>query len=226
MILRIAITRALPDAERTAERLRQAGAEAVVAPLLRIVPCAYDTNVDGAQALLFTSTNGVRAFPDARNQRDRLVLTVGDATAEAARDAGFANVHSADGDVSALAKLASSLLDPRSGKLIHIGGDHVAGDLAGQLTHLGFTVERRVAYASIASTELPPAFASPLDVVMFHSARAAQAFAQLGAPNAPSLIAACISQAVADAASVSPWQQIRVAEKPREDTLIRAALLR
>ena len=226
MSLRVAVTRALPEAERTAEKLRVAGAEAILAPLLTIVARAYDTNVTDAQALIFTSSNGVRAFPDARNQRHRLVLAVGDATANAAREAGFTDVRSADGDVRALIDLARSALDPHGEKLIHISGDHVAGDISGQLATAGFRIERRVAYASVATATLPSAFASPLDVVMFHSARAAQTFAALGAPNAASLTAACISQAVADAASVSPWQQIRVAERPREDDLIAAALRR
>lgn len=225
-MIRIAITRALPDAERTAERLRQLGAEPLLAPLLSIVPCGYDTNVDGAQALLFTSANGVRAFPDARNQRARPVLAVGDATAQAARDAGFLDVRSADGDVNALAALAARTLDINAGKLIHIGGDHVAGDLAGALAQAGFRVERRVAYASVAAGALPEAFTQPLDVVLFHSARAANVFHALGAPAAANLTAACMSAAVAAAASVSPWQQIRVAPLPREESLLQTALAR
>src|ERR1700741_2830119 len=119
-MLRVAITRAQPEADRTAERVRARGAEAIVAPLLTIMPCGYDTNTEGAQAIVFTSSNGVRAFPDVRGARDRLVLTVGDATAEAAREAGFSNVRSADGDVIALATLAKAILDPAKGKLIHL----------------------------------------------------------------------------------------------------------
>src|SRR5262249_16617918 len=109
-VTRIAITRALPDAERTAERVTALGATPVIAPPLSLLPCGYDTNVEDAQALLFTSANGVRAFPDARRQSAKVVLTVGDATAEAARAAGFTTVRSADGDVEALALLARQAL--------------------------------------------------------------------------------------------------------------------
>ena len=221
---RVAITRTLPDAERTAARLRALGAEPVLAPLLSIVPCAYDTNVDAAQALLFTSAHGVRAFPDARAQRDRLVLTVGDATAEAARAAGFANVRSADGDAAALAALAASLLDPAAGPLIHIGGEHLAGDLAGQLRAAGFRVERRVAYSARAAVALPAALSGPLDIVLFHSARAAEILISLGAPGADGLTAACLSPAVADAARKVAWRRIIVAPAPREDVFLTAAL--
>jgi uroporphyrinogen-III synthase len=222
--MRVAVTRALPEAERTAERIRALGHEAIVAPLLTIVPCAYDTNTEGAQALLFTSSNGVRAFPDARGARDRLVLTVGDATADAARSAGFAHVHSADGDVNSLAALAKAMLDPAKGKLIHIAGDHVAGDLGGMLRAAGFEVERRLAFASVAATALPDVFHTPLDIVLFHSQRAAETFAALGAPHADTLTAACFSPNIADAVRVVSWRRIIVSSEPREDTFLTAAL--
>jgi uroporphyrinogen-III synthase len=223
-MMRVAITRAEPEASRTAARVRARGAEAIVAPLLTVVPCGYDTNTEGAQAILFTSTNGVRAFPDARGARDRIVLTVGDATAEAAREAGFRHVRSADGDVSALAALAKATLDPAKGKLIHIAGDHVAGDLGGELRAAGFSVERRLAYASVAASVLPEALRGPLDIVLFHSARAAETFVALGAPNAARLTAGCLSAAIAEAAAQTSWNRIVISPQPREDDLLAATL--
>jgi uroporphyrinogen-III synthase len=223
-MLRVAITRAQPEADRTAERVRARGAEAIVAPLLTIAPCAYDTNTEGAQAIIFTSTNGVRAFPDVRGARERIVLTVGDATAEAAREAGFSDVRSADGDVNALAELAKRALDPAKGKLIHIAGDHVAGDLSGELRAAGFNIERRLAYASVAAMALPAALLEPLDIVLFHSARAAETFVALGAPNASQLTAASLSAAVAQAAGKTSWKRIIIAPYPREDDLLTATL--
>lgn len=224
MSLRVAVTRALPEAQRTAERLRALGTEPVLAPLLTITPCAYNTSVAGAQALLFTSANGVRAFPDVRGAGDCVVLTVGDATAEAARAAGFQDVRSADGDVVALAALAKAQLDPQAGKLIHIGGEHVAGDLAGELRAAGFDVERRVAYSARAASVLPQALRQPVDLILFHSARAAETFVALGAPGAARLTAACLSPAVAAAASKAQWRSIVVSPAPREDLFLAAAL--
>ncbi len=224
MTLRVAVTRASPGAERTADRLRAMGAEPVLTPLLTIVPRAYDTNVEGAQALLFTSINGVHAFPDARRLHAMPVLTVGDATAHAAREAGFTDVRSADGDVVALIAMAKRALAPSRGKLVHIAGEHVAGDLAGELRAAGFSIERRVAYSAQAAPKLPPQLLEPLDVVLFHSARAAETFVRLGAPNAAHLRAACISAAVAAAAAEVKWGRTIVAPAPREDALLRAAL--
>lgn len=224
MTLRVAITRTLPDAEDTAGRVRALGAEPVLAPLITIIPCAYNTNVEDAQALLFTSANGVRAFPDARRLHAKPVLTVGAATAEAALAAGFTDVRTAGGDVAALEALATKTLTPSAGKLIHIGGEHLAGDLTGGLRAAGFTVERRIAYAARTALTAPPELLGPLDIVLFHSARAAETFVQLGAPNADQLTAACISEAVAQAAGKARWAQIIVSPAPREDALLHAAL--
>ncbi|MEZ5955615.1 MAG: uroporphyrinogen-III synthase [Hyphomonadaceae bacterium] len=223
-MLRVAITRAQPEADRTAERVRARGHEPVVAPLITIVPCGYDTNTESAQAIIFTSSNGVRAFPDAHGARDRTVLTVGNVTAAAAREAGFTDVRSADGDVRSLAALVKRQLDPAKGKLIHIAGDHVAGDLGGELRAAGFSIERRLAYASVAAGPLPTALRAPLDIVLFHSPRAAERFIELGAPNAANLTAGCMSAAIAAAAGKTAWKLLITAPHPREDDLLMATL--
>lgn len=224
MTRRVAITRVMPDAERTAARVRALGAEPLLAPLLTIIPCGYNTSVEGAQALVFTSSNGVRAFPAVRDAQHLVILAVGDATAEAARTAGFQDVRSADGDVASLAALAIHDLRPDAGKLIHIGGEHLAGDLSGQLQTAGFSVERRVAYSAQPVHILPAPFSAKLDIVLFHSARAAEAFIALGAPHAAEMTAGCLSPTVAEAASATRWKHVIVAPAPREDALLTATL--
>jgi uroporphyrinogen-III synthase len=224
--LRVAITRTAAEARATAARIQMMGAAPVVAPLLSIKSSTdCDWNVSGAQALLFTSGNGVQEFALRNPQTRKLtVITVGDATADLARACGFAAVISADGDVNALIEKARWALSPSAGKVIHFAGTHVAGDLAGALTAAGFDAERRIAYEAVAADALPPAFSEPLDIVLFHSARAAETFVTLGAPNADKLTAACISEAVAQAAGKARWARIIVSPAPREDALLRAAL--
>jgi uroporphyrinogen-III synthase len=201
------------------------GALPVLTPLLRISPVAFDADVGGAQALLFTSGNGVQAFAFANPKARKLtVITVGDATADMARNNGFAGVISAEGDIEALIEKATWALKPAVGKVIHFSGAHVAGDLVGALRAAGFDAESRIAYVAVAADSWPAAFGEPLDIVLFHSARAAETFVALGAPNAAKLTAACMSEAVAQAASKAHWARIIVSPAPREDALLRAAL--
>lgn len=222
-MLRIAITRMQPEAEKTAARVRALGGEAIVAPLLSFAPLPFDARLHGVQALLFTSANGVRAFADASVQRDRTVLTVGDTTAGAALDAGFADVRSADGDVAALAAMAAATLDPQAGALLYISGADIARDLVAMLTVDGFCAERRIAYEARAAAALPPALTAPFDLILFHSARSANIFVALGAPGADKLAAICLSQTVADAAARVHWGKLIVAPAPREEALLQAA---
>ena len=133
---RVWITRAQPGAARTAARLSALGFDPVVAPLLKIraLPQPAPDLTDVA-ALVFTSRNAVSAFASLTAARDRSVLTVGDATAEAARAAGFADVRSASGDLKALAQLIAADLPPfvHGNVLLHPAAREPAGDLAALL---------------------------------------------------------------------------------------------
>jgi len=94
-IRRVWVTRAEPGAARTAVRLTALGFEPLVAPVLAIRPLSPAIDLTDIAALAFTSVNGVAAFAARTPERDRPVFTVGDATAQAARDAGFTDVRSA-----------------------------------------------------------------------------------------------------------------------------------
>ncbi|HEY7610485.1 MAG TPA: uroporphyrinogen-III synthase, partial [Alphaproteobacteria bacterium] len=61
--MRILLTRPEPDAQRFAAQLAEHGIEAVVAPLMTIETAdAPLPPLEGVQALVFTSANGVRAY--------------------------------------------------------------------------------------------------------------------------------------------------------------------
>ncbi len=114
--VRLLVTRPEPDGERTAAALRARGHDVLVAPLLRRrrVDCELPDGPYGA--VVMTSANAARAV--ARHpQREQLTalpaFTVGRHTAEAARAAGFRDVHSADGDKNDLVALLRARLRRR-----------------------------------------------------------------------------------------------------------------
>src|SRR5690606_24915182 len=113
--VRLLLTRPEEDARPLGERLRAAGHEVLIEPLLKIrYRDAPTLELDGVQALLLTSANGVRALARHSHRRDLPVLAVGDATACAARAAGFSDVRSADGDVHDLEALVVAQLSPQA----------------------------------------------------------------------------------------------------------------
>lgn len=229
--MRLLLTRPRDDAELLAAELRRAGHDVLIEPMLEIrhLPNAAP-DLGGVQAVLLTSANGARAFAAATSRRDLPVCAVGDATARAATAAGFTQVASADGDVAALATLAREQLDPAAGRLLHVAGSTVAGDLSALLGAAGFAVDRAVLYEARQATALSPACRHALrdrglDAALFFSPRSAAAFVRLAdaadlAEACRHLVAFCLSQAVADAAGVVPWRGVNVAVRPTQADLI------
>lgn len=234
--MRLLITRPRDDAEPFAAALAARGVETMIEPMLEIVPLPGPalTRRDH-QAILFTSVNGVRALVR-RNQGglgdfvDLPAYAVGDATARAARDAGFRQVESAAGDAIALAALVIARLGPDNGPLLHIAGSHVAGELGARLQAAGFIVRRQVLYEARKARALSSATIDALrqdivTAVTFFSPRTAAAFVTLaqdaGVASCLSRLAAlCLSRAVATAASGAAWRAVIVAPQPEQDALL------
>lgn len=229
--MRVLVTRPKEDADGFAAALAARGHRASIDPMLVVHHLEGPAlDLTGAQALVMTSANGIRAFAARDANRTLPVYAVGDATARAARDAGFRSVISATGDVDALAALVARSLDPSKGAVIHAAASQVAGDLGGVLTKAGFDYRRAVLYETRPATALKPetvaAFqGGSIDAVALFSPRTAATFADLavaaGIEKALARVRAlCLSQAVARAVGGLPWAAVAVAARPDRDSLL------
>lgn len=227
--LRLWVTRARPEAQATAARLIDLGHGPLVAPLLAIRRLKPRLALEGVAALVFTSRNGVAAFAALETDRRRPVFAVGDATAEAARAAGFADVRSAAGDVNALAVLITAVHDRASGAVLIAGAREPAGDLPGALNAAGLQTRSAAVYAAVPAPGrrgLEALSSGKLDGVLIHSPRAARRFAALAA-SAPvpaqalsTLCAFCISEAAAAPLRPLGLGRVAVAASPDEAALL------
>src|SRR5260370_1164034 len=156
--LRALVTRPRAEAAALAEALMARGIEAIVEPLLDIhYRDGPAPDLAGVQAVLCTSANGVRALARLNSERAVPLFAVGEASAARAREEGFACVESAGGNVADLARLARERLRPERGRLLHVAGNDVAGDLVGELQRGGFAGERPVLFdAPPAARPRPP----------------------------------------------------------------------
>jgi uroporphyrinogen-III synthase len=211
--MKIWVTRAEPGASRTAERLRGLGHEPRVAPVLQVRALAGPIDLDGVGALAFTSGNGVRAFADLSPDRTLPVFAVGEATAHAARQAGFAWVVCADADVASLAALIISSAGRLAGAVLFAGAAEPAGDLVGVLTAAGVHARAAPVYETIA---VAPEVPAGVQALLVHSPKAAQA---LAAAPLDGLSAYCISAAAAAPLGRSA-ARILVAPRPDEESLL------
>ncbi len=216
---RVWVTRAEPGATRTAERVRALGFTPVVQPLLavRFVDAALD--LEGVTALAFTSRNGIEGFARLHPGRDLAVYAVGDATAEAARAAGFARVVSAEGYLEALASLIRETHPGLGGIVLHPVAARPAGDLPALVA--GEIVMRSVVvYASeaITVTELPA-----FEIVLIHSPRAGERLAErVGNEAPPAQTAVAISRAAVAPVESLGFGRLLIADRPNEDAMMAA----
>jgi uroporphyrinogen-III synthase len=230
--VRLLLTRPEPDVQRTAAALRAQGHDVIVAPLLRIEP-APEAQIGAGPwaAILITSANAARAaaaHARVAPLRALPVFAVGRRSADAMAAAGFADVTSADGNVSDLARLVTARMPPAA-PLLYLAGEDRAGDLAGDLHTRGFAVETVIIYRAIAATGLPPtladALASGIDGVLHFSRRSAETYVDTARAagmviNALKPIHFCLSAQVAEPLALAGAADIRVAERPNEAVLL------
>lgn len=226
------MTRPRPESIALGDLLEKQGFSAVLAPMFNIVPVPQQFDLDGVQALLFTSRNGVEHFSDQCARRDIPVFTVGMATAGIADQRGFSRVESAAGDAESLSRLVTARLNPADGSLLHLSGAEIRGNLCENLKGAGFACRRQVIYDAKPAEILPPSALTALetgtlDAAMFFSPRSAKIFiglvSEAGLVDSCREIAAiCLSDAVIAEAEAIDWRVIIAAKLPQQGAMIDA----
>lgn len=205
------------------ESVRARGYIPLVEPMLAIEALTDVAlpDLSGYQALVFTSANGVRACASLMAVRTHPLYAVGEATADAARAAGWTDVRmNTGGGVAGLANVLAAD-DLESDKpLLHLSGEDVVPLPAVP----GVRVERLPIYRAVQVQSLSADCLKALDedlieAVLFYSPRTAEAFAGLletyrRTCKASAVKALCISEAVVHSFHGILWQDVRLAPTP------------
>ena len=230
--MRLLLTRPEPDAQRTAAALRERGHTVIVAPLMRVEILANaEIGAGPWAAILVTSANAAHAIAAHRRKKaleSVPVFAVGERSAQAMRDAGFADVSSADGGVGDLAQLVGERMTAGS-LLLYLAGAERAGDLAVKLATRRLAVHTAVVYRAVAVDGLPPAAADALardiEGVLHYSRRTAEAY--VNAARAVGMLESalkptqfCLSAQIAEPLAQAGARTIHVARRPIEAALI------
>lgn len=215
----VLILRPQPGANETADRARARGLEPVIAPLFTVRPLDWDPpSPDEFDAVLVTSANAPRQAGEALAAFTHLpAYAVGDASAAAAREAGFATVRIGPSDGAAAVRLMETDGIRRA--------VHFTAPEPTELPRSGVEITQVPVYITLPGDRLPDEVVTAVNagaVVLLHSPRAAELFGDLiDERRAISRIAA-ISDAAAAAAG-SGWADVVVASEPRDDALVDAA---
>lgn len=186
--MHILITRPHDDGVALKAKIEALGIQATLAPVLNLTFADLGTlNLDQTQALIVTSRNGLKSLHVngcVSALATKPLFTVGQATADHARNIGFEQIIAGPGTAEGLAELIKTSRTPHDGPLHHIAGAHLAFDLKGALSAAGFDVDQTTAYRA----EAVDAWAQrvvdliktrDITAVILMSARTASAFANL-----------------------------------------------
>lgn len=210
---KLLLLRPEPGLAVSAARARSLGVEVIACPLFRVEPVDWEIpDPSHYDAILLTSANAVRQAGLGLSSLKILpVHAVGEATAAAAREAGFRVEAIGGGDVGdLLAGLPDSL------RLLHLTGENHRGIASRH------RVDRRFVYRSIEieHPQLPPLGGL---VAAVHSPRAGARLAELADRRGSTAIAAI--SATAAAACGTGWERVEVAERPDDPSLLALAVM-
>ncbi|MTJ05102.1 MAG: uroporphyrinogen-III synthase [Sediminimonas qiaohouensis] len=217
----ILLTRPMAAAGRLVGYWEKRGVRVCISPLIEpeFEPRAPD--LSGIKGLIFTSATAVQAFVNLCPHVQLPAYAVGDATAEAAREAGLDAV-SAGGDAEAL--IRRILADAPEGPLLHVRGRHARGAVAERLSDAGCPTREAVLYTQ-AEQPLTPQAATLLNgqapvIVPLFSPRTAEIFSAQHRGAAPILVAAMSAQ-VAEAVTMEV-AKLSVAKQPTMESMLEA----
>jgi uroporphyrinogen-III synthase len=227
---RILVTRPRQDAKRTAARLAEHGFQAVIAPVIRIAPLAFQVPDGDFDAVLLTSANAAMALRKL-GLGERPVFAVGRITAIATHEAGAAVVHEADGDATGLAALVKAALPPGA-RLLRLAGRDRKDEPDASLTAAGYVLQVVETYEAKPEAELPAVArealaAGKLDGALHFSRRSAEILRDLARQADLSdalklLVHACLSGDVAVPLKEAGAARVVVAERPHQTSMLAA----
>jgi uroporphyrinogen-III synthase len=218
----VIVTCTQPKADAFVTRLRGLGYPAHAMPVLEAVgtylPCP--DLYHRFSGYILTSMQALRFLP-ADIPKDLPLFAVGDATAEAARSAGFQQVCSAAGDVNCLAAFIQA--KNTRGQLLHVCGVDLAACTKAVFEAAGLKVVYWPVYRTIKKVfDIKAFLGEPPCFFTLHSPKGAQVFVA-GLPQGvetQKMSLLCLSRAVVDYVPEINFGCVRIAETPDEKALI------
>ncbi|MCW2392890.1 uroporphyrinogen-III synthase [Sphingobium sp. B1D7B] len=213
------ILRPQPGSDASAAKAAALGLEVVQLPLFEVVAVHEEPLPQGPfDALLITSANGARyggealaCFPDLP------VYVVGEASADAVREAGHPDVIIGGGDAASTVPM---IVGAGHRRILHVCGEETR-----PFDPLDLSITRHICYRTEARdmrrytkmlVTMPPS------VIAVHSPAAGRRLNALMPPACRNHFLIAISQAAADATG-SGWRRVSVAQEPNDSALLRLA---
>lgn len=235
--MRVLVIRPEPAASKTAEKLHALGHEPILFPMSEY-QCSTGfgpSNLHAATGLIFTSSIALRCLKgrieDNKTIFDKPVYTVGDKTADLARNMGFTKVLSANGNGGKLAQfICAELAETKeNSNLAYLTRPDRTADLEEILRSEDIAFKTHIVY------EMTSAFDrqefdeiisdGKIDTVLFYSKSAAKIFfdaiGDIEHNNITSMNYACLSKEISQVIPKQLSDRITLAIEPNEHHLLK-----
>ncbi len=180
--MHILLTRQLENCSDLIIRFKKLGHTVSHLPLLNIEKVSYDNkSFDNCKGIIFTSANAIKFLDIKRIDKNIKCFCVGFATEKKAKNAGFQNIISAEGNVRNLRELILQNFNANEGNLIYLSGEIISSDLDKQLISEGYSIKRIINYKTYHIQNFDENFIKKLklnipDIVYIYSFNSALSF--------------------------------------------------
>ena len=183
--MHILLTRPLEDIQELILKFQGLGHIVSHMPVIKIEKVNYKSiNFSEFNGIIFTSSNAIKHLDTKLIDKNKICFCVGSATEKKARNVGFQNVISTDGNVNNLKELILQNFNRSSGKLLYISGEVITNDLDQDLISNGYDVKRIINYTAKPIENLDEKFIEKLklkmpEIVYIYSQNSALSFLRL-----------------------------------------------
>ena len=180
--MHILLTRQLEDCSEMILKFKSLGHQVSHLPLLIIEKMSYEEiNFSDYGGIIFTSANAIKYLNLNNLDKNILCFCVGDITEKKARNFGFQNTISAEGNVLNLKELIIQNYTVKNKPLLYVSGEIISADLDQQLIIEGYSVKRIVNYKVSHNENFDENFINELklnipDIVYIYSQNSASSF--------------------------------------------------
>jgi uroporphyrinogen-III synthase len=165
--MHILLTRPLEDSHDLIFRFQKLGHNVSHLPLIKIEKKNYEKiNFPDFKGIIFTSTNSIKFLETKLINKMISCFCVGSATEKKARNNGFQNIFSADGNVRNLKELILQNFNTSEGKLLYVSGEIISTNLDQELISEGYSVKRIINYIAKPTEKINDAFMEKLKLKM------------------------------------------------------------
>jgi len=183
--MHILLTRSLEDSYEIILKFQRLGHKVSHMPVINIKKIDYEhLKFSDFKGIIFTSSNAIKCLNVSSIDKNINCFCVGSVTERKARNVGFQNVYSADGNVNNLKELILQNFSQKDGKLLYVSGEIISVSLDKDLISEGYSLQRLVNYSADPIEELNQKFIDELkssmpDIVYVYSQNSAKNFLKL-----------------------------------------------